>query len=84
MPYIAGREMDLTDTAALEAALLEAYQEDALNPKWAEFDARRKHVQEWQTYVTPELRALWDHLDLKTRVAIIHVCETAASNEDWD
>lgn len=84
MTFIAGREIDLTDLDALEAALLEVYQGLALNPDWAEFDAEWKHVHDWRTYVSAEARALWDRLDLKARVVIIHNCVEQASNEEWE
>jgi hypothetical protein len=58
--------------------------EDVINPKWEEFDAKYKHVHDWRSYVTNEVRHLWFALSFETRVAVIACCEKAASEENWE
>jgi hypothetical protein len=63
---------------------LEQHREAALSPDWADFDNRNKHVHDWRTYVTDEVRAIWETIPLEGRMALIHCCESAADREEWD
>lgn len=56
----------------------------AKNPDWEEFDRQFKHIHEWQTYITDEVRFNWNKIPLIGRCAIISCCEEMASNENWD
>lgn len=57
---------------------------DAENPDWEEFNKAWKHVHDWRTYVTEEVRIMWELIPLIGRCAIISCCERVASNEEWD
>lgn len=58
--------------------------EDAINPKWEEFDAEFRHVHDWRTYVTAGVRAAWDTLSMETRLAVMECCQQAAAGEHWE
>ena len=57
---------------------------DADNPNWKEFDAKDKHIHDWRTYITEEVRENWCLINLLGRCAIISCCEAMADNEEWD
>jgi hypothetical protein len=63
---------------------LEKHRDPALNPNWAEFDSRSKHTHDWRTYVTDEVRAIWDTIPVEGRMALIDCCESAANLEEWN
>lgn len=63
---------------------LEKYREDALNPNWAEFDSRKRHMHDWRTYVTENVRAIWDTIPVEGRMALIDCCDDVASREEWE
>lgn len=63
---------------------LEQHREAALNPDWAEYDRVYKHIHDWRSYVTAEVRAVWDEIPIEGRLAIVHCCEETASREEWN
>jgi len=64
--------------------MIEQYKEQAENPNWKEFDKQRKHIHDWRTYITEEVRVIWEDVSLIGRCAIISCCENVAGNEEWD
>ncbi len=64
--------------------IIEQHKHEAENPRWEEFDQAWKHVHDWRTYVTPEVKDNWGNLSLETRCAVIDVCQCAADQEIWD
>lgn len=63
---------------------LSQYIESAKNPDWEEFDKEWKHVHDWRTYITEEVKTNWDKIPLIGRCAIISCCKEVASRENWD
>lgn len=65
--------------------LLEEHKETAENPEWEKYDNHfGKHVHDWRTYVSDEVRKIWNELPLIAKCAVISVCEEMADNEQWD
>ena len=54
------------------------------NPDWDGFDNIVKPIHDWRTYVTDEVREMWETIRLAGRYAIVSICEEMASNENWD
>lgn len=67
------------------AKIFEQFVEDAENPDWKEFDNHLgRHVHDWRSYITEEVRENWEQLSLIARCAVISCCEEVAGNEEWD
>ncbi len=64
--------------------LCEENKEQAENPQWEDFDKQWKHVHDWRTYVTTEIRVAWFDIDVATRCLIISIAQEAADHEHWD
>ena len=62
---------------------IERHMANALDPEWASFDADRKHVHDWRTYVTDEVRKQWEAIPVLGRCAVIDCCQDAADREHW-
>lgn len=63
---------------------IEENKEEASSPEWGEFDSKWKHVHDWRTYITDELRQNWDSLSLETRCALVNCCQQCADAEIWN
>jgi len=64
--------------------LVNEHYNEAVNPNWKEFDRQWKHIHDWRTYITDEVRTNWDKIPLIGRCAIISCCKETAGNENWD
>jgi hypothetical protein len=58
--------------------------EEAMNPNWEEFDKQWKHVHDWRTYITDEVREVWNDIDLEARCIVIHIAQASADSESWE
>lgn len=47
-------------------------------------DNRDGHVHNWQTYITDEVKAVWDRLGDDGKFALYLVAKKAADSEEWD
>jgi len=56
----------------------------AKNPDWDEFYKHNRHVHDWRTYITDEVRENWDNLNLETRCVAINIAQACADRENWD
>ncbi len=64
--------------------LFEENIEQANNPEWDDFDSKLKHVHDWRTYITDEVRHNWECIDLEAKCIVIHIAQSCADNERWD
>lgn len=76
--------MTIQEIRAAEDALFDRWILQAEDARWEEFDQASKHVHDWRTYVSEDVRAMWDTLPLIARCAIIDCCEASADREEWD
>ncbi len=65
-------------------ALFEENIEQAENPNWEQFDNEFKHVHDWRTYITGEVREKWAAIDLEARCIVINIAQSCADKEHWD
>ena len=65
-------------------ALFEENIEQAENPNWEQFDNEWKHVHDWRTYITDEVREQWAVIDLEARCIAINIAQSCADQEHWD
>ena len=64
--------------------LCEENKDQAESPQWGGFDKQWKHVHDWRTYVTDEIRAAWFDIDVAARCLIISIAQECADREHWD
>lgn len=62
----------------------EQYTAEAENPNWEVFDSKHKHIHDWRSYITDEVRENWFDISLIGRCALISCCEVVANDEEWE
>ncbi len=64
--------------------LFEENKDSANNPDWEGYDDEWKHVHDWRTYITNEVRERWAAIDLEARCIVINIAQSCADEEHWN
>ena len=68
----------------MKLKFLHEYIDQAKNPSWEKFDAQYKHVHDWRTYISDEVREKWDLFTMESKCLAIHISQEVADREYWD
>ncbi len=57
---------------------------DFENPNWEEFESTFKHIHDWKSYVSDELKKHWCNIDEKSKAIFASCLQDIADREHWE